>query len=90
METAVEVLPELITKADYVAAQIALDRDAGLQTEPSAARIKELHGDHLQHVRIAVYFRRPVHVENKTEYKGVVPGLGLYAVKGNIAEFWKE
>jgi hypothetical protein len=78
-------MPEMMTRAEYVTAQKELDRVAGIVD--SLHREYELESAHLQHVRNAVYHSRDIHINNWSEYKGIISGLCLYSVNGNIAVF---
>lgn len=78
-------IPELMTKAEYVAAQTELDRVAGLECANSLHRIGELEAGHLRHVRNAVWNGRNIHIDNWSDYRGIIPELAGYTFNGNLA-----
>ena len=49
--------------------------------------MSDIEAAHLHHVRAAVYHRRDIHPENRSEYKRLIPGLARYGLNGNLAVF---
>lgn len=84
MEDGIQI-PELMTKAEYVSAQMELDRVAQLECAGSYHRITELEAGHLRYVRNAVWNGRNIHIDNWSDYRGIIPELAGYTFNGNLA-----
>lgn len=78
---------ELMTKHEYVSTQTALDKTEKLESANSVHRIGNLEAMHLQEVRNAARYKRPIHADNMVEYLSIIPELSAYSINGNVAVY---
>jgi hypothetical protein len=79
--------PELLPLSEFVAQKSFILEHAGIENVRSLQAQSNIEAEHLLAVRAAVFNQRPIHADNRIEYKKQIPGLAHYSTNGNVAVY---